>query len=409
MGLLRVQHAKPESAAPDNSSTSTLANGVGILLLCAFGFAVSNSGIFAALSDLQDKYGFSDAGLGFISATGFLAQVVVALVIAPYADRGHPKRLVLIGLVISAIGSMLYVFGGSLTAFVIARGLTGASGGCASPALRALIANIDKSRAAERLGMLRGVELAGFTGGPLIGAVLITPFGPNNAFIFFAAFAVVAFVVVIPRHLPTLPTTAESKRLSIELLRLRPIRAAALASLILFLPIGVYDSLWDRYVTDRGGNNFTVGVSFLLYTIPFVALGARGGRLSDTHGSRRIAIIGILMACPVVATYGLLTNPWLVVSFGIVEGIVGALAIPAAQSMMTRAAPEGRASAAQGLSGAGDLLGGAIVALFAPAIYGSLGPAATFSVVAGVMFLLLLVTIHQSRPDEPAREAKPIS
>ncbi len=382
----------------DNRKPSPLAGGVGILLLCSFGFAVSNSGIFAALSDLQDKFGFSDAGLGYISAAGFFTQVVVALLIAPFADRGHPKRLVLIGLVISAVGSTMYVFGNSLGMFILARALSGASGGCASPALRALIANIDKTRAAERLGMLRGVELAGFTGGPLIGALLIAPFGPNRAFLFFAAFAVVAFFVVLPRHLPALPTTAESKRLSIELLRLRPIRAAALASLILFLPIGVYDSLWDRYVTDRGGNNFTVGISFLLYTIPFVALGARGGRLSDKHGSRRIMIIGIALACPIVATYGLLTNAWLIVAFSIVEGIVGAMAIPAAQSMMTRAAPEGRASAAQGLSGAGDLLGGTVVALFAPAMYGSLGPAATFSIVAGVMFLFLLVAVHQSRP-----------
>lgn len=380
-------------------SSAALANGVGILLLCAFGFAVSNSGIFAALSDLQDKFGFSDAGLGFISAAGFFAQVVVALLIAPYADRGHPKRLVLVGLIVSAVGSTMYVFGHSLASFIVARALTGASGGCASPALRALIANIDKSRAAERLGMLRGIELAGFTGGPLIGALLIAPFGPNHAFVFFAVFALVAFVVVLPRHLPTLPTTDASRRLSIELLRLRPVRAAALASLILFLPIGVYDSLWDRYVTDRGGNNFTVGMSFLLYTIPFVALGARGGRLSDKHGSRRIMIIGIALACPIVAIYGLLTHAWLVVSFSVVEGIVGAMAIPAAQSMMTRAAPEGRASAAQGLSGAGDLLGGAIVALVAPAIYGSVGPAATFSVVAGVMFLFLLVAVHQSRPE----------
>ncbi len=33
--------------------------GIGPLLICAFGVTVSNSMIFAALSDLQDKYGLA--------------------------------------------------------------------------------------------------------------------------------------------------------------------------------------------------------------------------------------------------------------------------------------------------------------------------------------------------------------
>ena len=76
----------------------TKKSGMGVLLVCAFLAAVSNSGIFAALSDLQDKYGFSDAGLGYIAAAGFLTSVVVSITVAPFADRGHPKTLVIAGL-----------------------------------------------------------------------------------------------------------------------------------------------------------------------------------------------------------------------------------------------------------------------------------------------------------------------
>ena len=51
--------------------------GIGPLLICGFAVPVSNSMIFAALSDLQDKYGFSNAGLGLIAASGLDRKSVV--------------------------------------------------------------------------------------------------------------------------------------------------------------------------------------------------------------------------------------------------------------------------------------------------------------------------------------------
>lgn len=380
--------------------------GIGPLLVCAFGVTVSNSMIFAALSDLQDKYGFSDSGLGFISAAGFLASFVVQLVVAPLADRGAPKKLVLTALILAASGSIMFAFGGSLWVFVAARALAGASLGTSGPAIKAIAANIDKSRAAERLGRLRGIELAGFTGGPLIGALLIEPFGIRGAFLIFGVIAVMAFVIVAPRDLPRLPTTSESRKPSLELLRLRPVRAAALASLTLFIPVGIYDSLWDRYVTDRGGNNFMVGMTFLLYTIPFIVLGAAGGRLADKRGPSKMTVVGIFLTVPLVVVYGYLPNAWLLVGFAVVEGTIGAMSIPATQSLMASVAPLGRASAAQGLNGSGDLLAGTLMSLIAPALYGSFGPGATFGfagvlmVICGTTVALMLRTTAASRSSD---------
>ncbi|MEY4009905.1 MAG: hypothetical protein RL644_390 [Actinomycetota bacterium] len=364
---------------------SAFTMGIGPLLLCGFAVPVSNSMIFPALSDLQDKYSFSDAGLGFIAASGFLTSFFVQLFLAPLADRGKPKRFVLAALLLASIGSTLFAFGGSLWVFVIARGIAGASLGTSGPAVRAIVANLDKSRSAERLGRLRGVELAGFTGGPLIGALLIEPFGLRGAFLIFGVVALLAFLFVLTRHIPALPVSGESRRPSLELLRLRPVRAAAIASLTLFIPVGIYDALWDRYITDRGGNNLMVGLTFLLYTIPFILMGAAGGRLADRRGAERMTVVGIFMTIPLVFVYGLLESAWLLVAFAVVEGVIGALSIPAAQSLMAKVAPEGRATAAQGLAGSGDLLAATLMSLLAPALYGGFGPVATFGVAAALM------------------------
>ena len=364
---------------------SAFTMGIGPLLLCGFAVPVSNSMIFPALSDLQDKYSFSDAGLGFIAASGFLTSFFVQLFLAPLADRGKPKRFVLAALLLASLGSTLFAFGGSLWVFVIARGIAGASLGTSGPAVRAIVANLDKTRSAERLGRLRGVELAGFTGGPLIGALLIEPFGLRGAFLIFGVVALLAFLFVLTRHIPALPVSGESRRPSLELLRLRPVRAAAIASLTLFIPVGIYDALWDRYITDRGGNNLMVGLTFLLYTIPFILMGAAGGRLSDRRGAERMTVVGIFMTIPLVFVYGLLESAWLLVAFAVVEGVIGALSIPAAQSLMAKVAPEGRATAAQGLAGSGDLLAATLMSLLAPALYGGFGPVATFGVAAALM------------------------
>ena len=364
---------------------SAFTMGIGPLLLCGFAVPVSNSMIFPALSDLQDKYSFSDAGLGFIAASGFLTSFFVQLFLAPLADRGKPKRFVLAALLLASIGSTLFAFGGSLWVFVIARGIAGASLGTSGPAVRAIVANLDKSRSAESLGRLRGVERAGFTGGPLIGALLIEPFGLRGAFLIFGVVALLAFLFVFTRHIPALPVSGESRRPSLELLRLRPVRAAAIASLTLFIPVGIYDALWDRYITDRGGNNLMVGLTFLLYTIPFILMGAAGGRLADRRGAERMTVVGIFMTIPLVFVYGLLESAWLLVAFAVVEGVIGALSIPAAQSLMAKVAPEGRATAAQGLAGSGDLLAATLMSLLAPALYGGFGPVATFGVAAALM------------------------
>ena len=341
--------------------------------------------IFPALSDLQDKYGFNDAGLGYIAAAGFFASLVMQLTVAPLADRKNPKHMVLAGLVFAAAGSVLFAFGTSLPVFVVARAISGSSLGMSGPALRALAANIDKSRAAERMARLRGVEIAGFTGGPLIGALLISPFGLRGAFLIFSGIAATMLVVVSSQQLPRLPTTADSGKLSLGLLRLRPVRAAVLASTTLFLPVGIYDALWDRYVTDKGGNNFQVGLTFLLFTVPFLVFGARGGRLVDRQGAERMVLVGIALMVPLVWVYGVLPTSELLVGFAIVEGLIASIATPSAQSLMAKVAPLGRASAAQGLQASGDLVAATLMSFLAPWMYGAHGPAFTFGVAALLM------------------------
>jgi len=380
--------ARP-SGAPVATGTAG-GSSLRLIFVATFVLNGSTSVIFALISDLQDAVGLSTASLGLIAATGFLVGLAAGLIVAPWADRGWARRLLLGGLALSAVGGIGFALAQSLAALLFSRALIGAAAGCFLPAARAIVAGVEPQRAGENLGRLARVDLAGFASGPIIGGVLFSIVGLRPTFVFFAVVAVVALVVLAPRPLPTLPTSVESSRPSLSLLRHRRVVVATLLALTLFLPVGLFDSLWDRYLTDLGGDNLVVGLTFLLFAIPFVLFTARLGRLADRIGHVRIALCGLTVLIPVTAVYGVIRSIPVLVVLPMVESLAQAATVPASQAAMADACPPGRAAAGQGLAVATQLAGAGIAALLAAPAYEQFGPEPLFATTALVMAVIAL-------------------
>ena len=353
-----------------------------LLLFCTFSTAAANSVVFASMSELQEKYGYADSALGLIAGTGFALGLVVQLFVAPLADRGHGRKLIQVGLALAGIGSVVFVFGDSLSWFIVGRAFVGASLGCTFPAVRALAANLDRNRSAERLGAVAGTEIGGFVTGPLVGSLLIDPFGLDATFLVFGAMAVFALVVIMPRKFPELISSNESRRLSFDLMRIRSMRVALILTLAVTFPTGMFDALWDRFLDDLGGNNAMTGLTFAVYGLPFILFSSRAGKLIDKRSPVAVVLWLVIPISLLTISYGIVKQPWIILGIGLFEGILQATMIPAALSAIAKAAPLGRASAAQGLSGATTVLGQMIAAFTAPSIYGAYGAFVTFFVVA---------------------------
>lgn len=375
----------------DQTNTAHHDNILSVLMFASFATAVSNSVIFATLGDLQDTYDFADIGLGLIAGIGFFVGLLTQVFLAPLADSKKPKNLMVLGLLFACVGSLVFAAGDTLWQFILGRAIVGVSFGCTQPAARALAANLDKTRAAERLGKLAGMETAGIVGGPFLGGILLGPVGLRGTFLVFAGIALVGAVVLSAKELPQLTSSGESRRLSLGLFRYPGVRVAALTTMSLFLPVGVYDALWDRYLTDRGATNFVIGLSFLLYGLPFILLSRYGGRLVDKWGALRTALLAIFVVAPITGSYGVFAAPAVIIAVSVVEGVVQAATVPAAQATMASVAPPGRAAAAQGLSGASNLVGASLMAFASPWVYGEFGSEAAFISVAVVMVLVSLV------------------
>ena len=362
-----------------------------ILLTAAFILSASNSLVFSLMGNLQDTYGFSDAGLGFIAASAFLCSFMMMLFIAPMADRGHAKALLVIGTLLSIVGNLVFALGSSLPVFVIARSIGGMAAGCFMPPAYALMASLSDSGTSERLGAMRGVQLGGFVTGPVIGGFLVGPLGLRWPFVLFACTAAVATLIVSTQHLPKLVRTEHSQRLAFGLLRNRSVLVPIMFLVAIALPVGIYDSLWDRFLTDIGATDKVVGFSLACYAAPFVLLSRIGGRLADRTNRVRVAFLALLAIAPLTATYGLFGVAWAPILFGVVEACFQAAAQPAASGLLATGAPAGRASAAQGLAGACNELIGAVVAMLATWGYGHYS-ARTIFAVAGLAIMLIGMT-----------------
>ena len=361
------------------------------LLVAGAMMSASNSVIFALLPGMQDRFGFSSAGLGIITAAGFGTSFVVQLFVAPLADRGHPRVFLFIGAAGSILGNLMCAASSGLWTIVLGRALLGAGTGSYLPTARALMSSLGTEGRAARLGRLESMGTAGFVVGPVIGGLLVGPLGVRWPFVIFCVMAVGAGSVLSMTRLPELPRRHDSNRIAFDLLRRRPMVVAILLAVSLGLPIGMYDALWARYLTDLGASPVMVGISIAFYAAPYVLLAGFGGRLADRMGALPLALRALLFITPLTISYSLFHNPWFPISIGIIEAFVQACAIPATQSVVASAAPHGRTAAGQGLAGAVNVGVMALIAVISSAMYGAYGVRVTFiSVAAAALAVGLL-------------------
>ena len=251
--------------------------------------------------------------------------------------------------------------------------------------------------------MLGGVELAGFVTGPVLGGWLVGPFGVRVPFLAAGAFALAGGLLLAPRALPQ-PPIGPPRRLAFDLLRIPRIRAGVALSVALFVPVGFYDAVLDRYMTDRGASNTMIGFAFLAFGIPFAIVASFGGRLADRRGALRVGLITCLLVVPITVGYGFVTVPLVIVVMSAVEGVIQAIGSPASQAVVADGAPVGRAAAAQGLAGSMNLLVGAFTGYAAGTIYDHFGSEVMFGIAgAGVLLFGLLAALY-GRRQTPARE-----
>lgn len=366
-----------------------------------------NGVVFGLIAEIQDAHGISTPQLGLISGSLFAASLLGVLGLAHFADKGHARTMLLSGLAIGSVSTAWFGMAEHLWEFIASRALSGIAVSLFISAGRSIVSRLDPVRAGENLGRLAGAEVTGFILGPAVGVGLYRVGNLSTPFFVLSGIAAAALVFFLFRF-PQVDAIEDAPELSywqltgLDLLGNRRVLAAALLALAVFLPVGAYDSMWSKYLSDLGASDVFVGTSLTLYGVPLVLLSGRGGRLVDRLGPITAGRRAIAAAIPIIVAYGLLDSYWLVAFTAIIEAVIQAVASPSAQAAMARACPPERIGAGQGLAGAVGLSGGGLLASVSPATYDRFGADVLFIGVAVLVGLIALVAFALDASVRPA-------
>ena len=364
-------------------------------------------GIVAVLGELREELGFSESAVGVIVSAGFLAAFVAQITLAPQADRGHARRMVMIGIVLSVVALLVMVVADSVLWWALSRAVFGFGSGLTLPGMRRAATVLDPERVGENLGRLIVGEVGGFLVGPIAAGVLAAVGGVRLPFAVFAvALALfVPFVARLPEDQGRKDTSG--RRLAFDLLRNRRLVGALTLIFGYFVLIGAFESIIPVMYRDRGASTLITGFVFSTFAIPIIFISPYAGRVADRVGAARVASLGILGVTIGAAFYGVLPGYiWPAVVMGI-GGVADGFGFTATQVAVARSVIEERQAGALGLMGATEVLAAGISAAPAAVAYEELGAELAWILVATATLIIVAVAQLLLRGTEPVNRSQP--
>ncbi len=365
----------------------------GLLAFLAAGYGV----LFTIVDDYKNEYGLGETEIGVVIGLGFIAGFLSQVLIAPLADRGHARAVVLAGVVVNVVGLLLMALGTSLVPILIGRFVSGVGIGAASPAIKRIVILADPGNLGQNLGRLLALEVFGFAMGPAISAILVGPFGIPAPFVVTAACTLV-LLPFVARIKVDETAVRPRRRLALDLLRIRPFAGAVVMGAVVFVMIGSFDALWALVHDELGTTEWIANLGITLFALPLIFLGPPGGRLAQTFGPFRLATIGLLAGAAFMLAYGLLPTGGLIFTVAMFHALSDGLTISSTSVAAGMVVPDERQAGAQGMLGAAQAVSAGVMAMVTGVVYDVFGRTAAYATCASVMVALTLCGAWLARP-----------
>jgi MFS family permease len=355
------------------------------------GVLASGYGVmFTMLDDWRAEYGIQETGLSMIIAVGFFTSFIAQLTIAPYADRGHARKLMTVGMAANAAGALIMAFGSSLPMFLLGRFVMGVGAGIAIPAIKRIVIVSDPENMGGNLGRGVSIEVGGFAIGPVIAALTVDSINLAAPFILIAVLITIAGVIIA--RLDITETAIEDRteeRFAIDLLKNRAVLGSILVGVALYVMIGVYDSLWVIMMDDLKAPHWVGNAGVALFGLPWIFFGALGGRIAQKHGPLRVSAFGLALGSLYMTSYGFMTMPYLMLGVGLTQSMLDSLTVTGIGVAVAQATPPERQAGASGLLGGLQTLMGGVAAMSAGTMYEHFGQKFAFTATGVAMAILV--------------------
>jgi MFS family permease len=366
----------------------------GLSACLAAGYGV----LFTIVDDYRDTYGISESSIGMVIGLGFLAGFLSQLLIAPYADRGHARKLVLAGVLVNVAGLLLMAMSTTLLPILLGRFISGIGVGAAVPAVRRIVILADPANLGSNLGRLLAADVFGFALGPAISALLVGRFGIASPFVVVAAMTLVLLPVVARVRVDD-PAELVPRRLAVDLLRIKPFAGAVVMGSAVFVMIGTFDALWALVHKDLGTSEWIANIGITLFALPLIVLGPVGGRLSQTMGPFKVATVGLLFGALFLFLYGVMPTGGAIFAIAMIHSIFDGLTVSSTGVAVGLTVPADRQAGAQGVLGAAQAVAAGAMAVITGALYEASGRFAAYSMCALVMVSLVGIGVWLARSE----------
>jgi len=373
---------------------------IGTLFLIVFIDLIGFGIIIPILPLYAEEFGPSPFAFGLLMASFSLMQFVFAPVLGRLSDRYGRRPVLLVSLVGSAVGYVLFGFAGSLGMLFASRIVDGISGANISTA-QAVIADItgpeDRAKGMGAIGAAFGL---GFILGPAIGGLLVSiaHWLPGVAAAVTSLVAAVLVLTVLPETLdPNAGIEARRRRLDLRSLAramAHPFLGLCLVMvLFIIFAFSNFETTFAQFVQLKFELTKSQ-ISFLfVYAGVLAALvqGGLAGRLAKRFGEARLVTAGTFLGflglgfLPYLGSLGLVMVSLAVLAVG--QG----LASPALSSLTSKLVAADEVGGVMGIYQSMSSLGRIGGPFWAEMVYGTLGVAWPYR--TGSLFMLLACVV----------------
>ena len=334
----------------------------GFLSVTAADFLVRSAyqmGKIPLLPMFAASLGAGDVLLGFIVAVSTLTGLVLKPFVGILSDRTGRRIWLLIGTAVFTGMPFVYGLVDSPDKLVLVRVVHGLATAIYGPVTLAYVAELSRSKRAERLGWFSMARNAGYVVGPAAAGVLLLRMDPVQVFTVIGLLSSLAFVpiVLLPETKPTPKVrkppfvkqamqaiTAASRSSGVWL-------AGGMSAQVLIAEYAIKTFL-PVYALSQGVNIAVVGAYFALQEGTHLVLAPLGGRLGDRLGHMPTVAFGMGAMAIGLLTLSFGQDTGTLVLSAVLIGVAQALVFPSALASVATTVSERDLGACMGLVGA---------------------------------------------------------
>ncbi|MEO6458289.1 MAG: MFS transporter [Chloroflexia bacterium] len=380
---------------------------LGLICLGSFVMLVGVGAIIPIRTIYARDHGSNMAEIGFMASAFLLGQFVMQLPGGWASDKFGRRPVLVSGIGVSGVILFLFLLNDNPWYFIGLRFAEGISSGVIGPAANAYV--IDSVPAKDRgaaFGWLGSAFSAGFMMGPAIGGFMVDTLGYEAPFIFGGVTSLMVAIYLArkmsgrtkPEDAATLVQPTEEAAIAEEARIKRQVPSRlfipALIGALAFTVAagfgdGLFISIWTVWLDDLNASTSFIGFTFVTFSLPLMLLMPMTGKLADKYSLTPLIVAPAVLISFAYLAYGFATNIWFIALWGLLEGALVAVMVPAVSAYVANLSPENARGRLQGLISTVRTISGFGSSILVALLY-DIDMAYPFFMLAGVQLFISL-------------------